>query len=506
MQPESDVAAANEAWLAVQANPRNHAAWNFLAVAAVRAGSSEAAVNYAERAHSLDRRNADYLMTLGIALTEAGRIDDGIGALQRAVKLRPGNAEARSNLGNALRKARRYEEAHEEYALACAMEPRRTDLQSRLAVNLLLQGRSDEALPILRRIQQTAPQDADTLVDIANALSDIHGVEAAIDFLEEQLSRLAGEPRLRFRLAQSLLAVGCWQAGWREYLWRPEARREAGMPTPEPLPADLSGKHVLLLPDQGLGDMLFFLRFATDLRARGARILFGCPQKLLPLMRRQAGIDEALEEAPSYPCLQLALGDLPYAVQAAETRPVFPIQPKQELVAAWRAKLSSFGPPPYIGLTWRAGTDPRLNAEFGGNASEALFKEVPLDAFASALRGVSGTLVSLQRLPSNGETDRLSASTGCRIHDASASNEDLEEMAALLAALGQYVAVSNTNVHLRAGLGLASKVLVPHPAEFRWMATGPNSPWFPECTIYRQSSERSWNEALQALCRDLGGS
>jgi hypothetical protein len=82
-------------------------------------------------------------------------------------------------------------------------------------------------------------------------------------------------------------------------------------------------------------------------------------------------------------------------------------------------------------------------------------------------------------------------------------NDDLDSMAGLLAVLDEYVAVSNTNVHLRAGLGHTSRVLVPFPPEWRWMAAGDESPWFPGCRVYRQAPERTWTSALSALRTDL---
>ena len=72
-------------------------------------------------------------------------------------------------------------------------------------------------------------------------------------------------------------------------------------------------------------------------------------------------------------------------------------------------------------------------------------------------------------------------------------------MTALLAVLDDYVGVSNTNMHLRAGIGLPAKVLVPYPPEFRWMAAGERSPWFPGRGVFRQRADRSWDDALARL-------
>ena len=53
------------------------------------------------------------------------------------------------------------------------------------------------------------------------------------------------------------------------------------------------------------------------------------------------------------------------------------------------------------------------------------------------------------------------------------------------------------------GTGRRARVLVPHPPEFRWMAKGETSPWFPGFTVYRQRRDAGWKEAVEALARDL---
>ena len=156
--------------------------------------------------------------------------------------------------------------------------------------------------------------------------------------------------------------------------------------------------------------------------------------------------------------------------------------------------LAGFGPPPHIGVTWRAGSRDR---------HRLLYKYAPIEALAGALRPAPGTIVALQRAPDAGEVELLGAALGRPVLDLTALNADLEAMLALVGALDDYVSVSNTNVHLRAALGRTSRVLLPNPPEFRWMARGRESPWFPGTTIYRQGSDADWAPALADLARDL---
>jgi len=58
-------------------------------------------------------------------------------------------------------------------------------------------------------------------------------------------------------------------------------------------------------------------------------------------------------------------------------------------------------------------------------------------------------------------------------------------------------------MHLRAAAGRSARVLVRCPAEWRWMATGSSSPWFPGFSLYRQSLDGDWSAALARLRKDL---
>ena len=69
--------------------------------------------------------------------------------------------------------------------------------------------------------------------------------------------------------------------------------------------------------------------------------------------------------------------------------------------------------------------------------------------------------------------------------------------------IDEYVGVSNTNMHIRAGLGKTARVLVPFPPEFRWMHAGERSPWFPQFSLYRQPPQRDWGNVLQCLRADI---
>jgi hypothetical protein len=213
-------------------------------------------------------------------------------------------------------------------------------------------------------------------------------------------------------------------------------------------------------------------------------------------VRRLGTLDAKFEGNDSFD-LRLAVGDLPYLLGQVAGGPCpasIRLEPDAGRDAEAAARLAACGPPPYFGLTWRAGTPDR---------ERSLFKEVPIERLAASLAATPGTLVALQRLPRRGEVEALGRAMRRPVADLTALNDDLEAMLATVGRLDEYVAVSNTNVHLRAARGRTSRVLVPHPPEFRWLAAGDESPWFPGCRVYRQTMAGDWGPALAALARDL---
>jgi hypothetical protein len=296
------------------------------------------------------------------------------------------------------------------------------------------------------------------------------------------------------------------------------------------LPRELNGKHICVLREQGLGDEIFFLRFAPQLLAAGARITYCAGSKIAPLLKRASGLHEVLNEIapPEDADAVILVGDLAHSLSNAcaselpnhegdsnvatskwpmrlsvfwpPVQKPLPLMPREDRIAEMRGRLAEAGPGPYLGLTWRGGTPPRDQRA----VIWVLHKEIAIAPFGAALHAVNGTFIAVQRNPAPGGIDSLAAALGKRVHDFSDLNEDLEGMLALMALLDEYIGVSNTNTHLRAGTGKTARVLVPNPPDWRWMMNrARTSPWFPGFSVYRQSFRGDWHAALTELKRDL---
>jgi tetratricopeptide (TPR) repeat protein len=309
--------------------------------------------------------------------------------------------------------------------------------------------------------------------------------------------------------AVALLKLGRLEEGWRRYL----ARLDRGAlrdryPHLAPDPSAIAASHAALRlrvhTEQGIGDELFFLRFAPALRARGHRLSLRTQSKLQPLLAAQAEPFDRVgleSEADPSPCdAELLVSDLALA-SGAWFAPPLPLSPDARRLEAARARLSAFGPAPYVGVTWRAGLLAEEQKQWGG-----LFwaKHVPAQDLGRMLSALRATVVILQRKPDAAEMAHFASGLGRAALDASEVNEDLQEALAVLSLLDEYVGVSNTNMHLLAGLPAGrARVFVQMLPEWRWGMSGDASPWFPGFKLYRQAWDGSWKQAFGDLESDL---
>ena len=169
------------------------------------------------------------------------------------------------------------------------------------------------------------------------------------------------------------------------------------------------------------------------------------------------------------------------------------------------ARLRAFGPPPYVGVTWRAGLVPEEQKEQAGKA--IWVKRAPVEELGKLLGALPASVVILQRKPAASDRASFLAALGREALDASDANDDLRDALALLSLLDEYVGVSNTNMHLLAGLpDRRARVLLQQPPEWRWGRAGNSSVWFPGFELYRATQHSAWDEAMDRLASDLRNS
>lgn len=490
---------------AVELRPRSADAQNGLGLALRALGRMEPAIAAFRAAIAARRRFAYAHNNLGVALKETDRPGEAIAAYEAALRIEPGHADALGNLGIALKETGQLARAEQLLRRAIDAAPARAALHSNLGATLRAARRLEAAEAAARRAVALDPALHEAHYNLGTILADRFRWEDALAAFDAAIARHPGFLMARWNRALVNLTLGRYDAAWSDFRCHPDTGQvRPELLTMPQLPARIDGRAILVYRNQGLGDELFFLRFAPALRARGARIAYHGDPRLASLLRRSRCTDRVEAWAPEARVeagtIVVPVDHLPWLVGHG-TRGPFPapvsIPPDAACVVAARAQLAAAGPAPYLAVTWQAGSVAQATSRHGPQAGH-LHKSVPPGALGRALAAWPGTIVSVQRLPDAADLQALAAGAGRPVADFATANDRLEDMLALLSVVDEYVAVSNTNVHLRVAAGREARVLVPWPPEWRWGLRG-ESPWFPGLQVLRQCEDGDWSGALAAL-------
>jgi hypothetical protein len=161
-------------------------------------------------------------------------------------------------------------------------------------------------------------------------------------------------------------------------------------------------------------------------------------------------------------------------------------------VAFWRERLATLaGPGRRIGLFWSGRPTHPNNLR----RSMTLGQLRPLQA----IPGVK--LFSLQKHLS--KADKADLAAWPLLHDLSAELNDFGETAALMHNLDLVVTVDSAVAHLAGALGRPVWVMLPTPADWRWMLGRDDSPWYTSVRLFRQKTPGGWGALVDAVAAEL---
>jgi len=161
------------------AAPEHAGALHLLGVAFHQTGDNAAAIQRIQAAIDIDAGQARYFYNLGVILEAETQRAEARRAYERALALDPNETSARNNLANLLMDLGEFGGAERLLREALTGVPRWSSWLVRLGEILKMQGRAEEAIPVLRAALQIRPDDARVHSVLLFALQYFPGVSLA---------------------------------------------------------------------------------------------------------------------------------------------------------------------------------------------------------------------------------------------------------------------------------------------------------------------------------------
>ncbi len=385
---------------------------------------------------------------------------------------------------------------------AVAARPNAPSWQDALCALYRIVHRLDEAIAAGRIAVRMQGDNARHLFNLGRAYQDSGDDTLALTFFLAALARQPDDPESHLAVGQILLARGEMRPGWIEYEWRNRLEmakgRLPGIRAPVWNGMRVPAGRILLIADQGFGDALQFVRYVRMVAPLCDEVLLASSPELISLFARVEGVGRCFQRWQDMPgfstwCL---LSSLPFVFGTELDRipggvPYVAAEP--ERVAIWRARLAERLPAGgmRVGIVW-AGRPTHPNDR---RRSIPLIRLLPL----GEIPGVH--LVSLQ-IPVP-ETDKALLAERSRIPDLAAELTDFAETAAVIRNLDLVISIDSAVAHLAGALGVPIWVMMPRPADWRWMIDQADTPWYPSMRLFRQPLPGAWDPVFAELCTAL---
>jgi hypothetical protein len=322
------------------------------------------------------------------------------------------------------------------------------DFHNNLGLLLRDTKRTDEAIAGYRRALEVDPSWFEAYNNLGLALEDAGPLRRGDRGLRSGGREAARLRAARQNRARILLTMGRYAEGWAEYRWRLVAQGLARTP-PEPtrqrLPASpCRAGASRSLPSKGIGDVLFFLRFARSSSARRDAFSFavtrGCTACSLRTGLFAGGIPRPRPRTDRGSGDAIFVGDLPWLLEAERSFRVSRRRSRSSRCQSASNALRCASRRARPGAAHRAHLGARGPA-MAGTGLGATEGNPPRPAREPRYTTGRRPWIGVQRFPRGREIEALASAMGAQVHDFSAANADLEEMLALLSLVDDYVGV-----------------------------------------------------------------
>lgn len=408
---------------------------------------------------------AAHLLKAALGLKEGRKYFSSLSAIRRARAIDPHSHELKAALGEILWNCGEYDDAETWLLNAIDADPDNSTIWAHLALTYTAQRKWVDADRAYGRAIELAPDNV----------------------------------AIKWNRACFLLASGQHERGFIDYETRIEVR---GPPLYQKLPhptwngEDLSGKTLLVLGEQGVGDTIMVSRYLDALHEKynGITIKWFTQPRLHDLFWEFRDIAELWPAGHPWP-------DADYAIYQMSLIRYFPDVPKDTGRLLKRAQASAASvkmpeprtPSLKIGISWTGNPAMLSNEE----------RSMPIEPFLKLAENPNYTLYSLQ--VGAGASDLEYVGCGDLVYDTS---KDLSIMgfagtAALMLNLDLVITVCTSNAHLAGALGVPCWTLLSYAPYWFWGTEGDTSAYYPNMKIFRQPAPGDWQSVMDQVEAEL---
>ncbi len=446
--------------------------------------------------------NPDQLYQRALTLHHAGKLPDAEGLYKTLLEYFPHQVEILTTLGILLFQMGRSEAGFQQIKKSLSLNPNQPAALYNMAVELQRLTRLDEALSCYDQSLKLNPQDINSLLNRGNTLKDLKRYQEAILCFESALALQPNLPSAHWNKAITHILLGQYEQGWKEYEWGWQCG-ERGQVRKYTQPtwlgdSPITGKTLLIYPEQGFGDLIQFSRYEPLLEKLGATVILEASASLVDLMTSLSPNVSVIKPGDPLPHFDFVcpVMSLPLALKTSlETIPAnIPyLRVSKSKKDFWQQKLGN-KTKPRIGIVWSGSLTNKIDN------NPCARRNIPLEQL-KPLFELPFEFHVIQKELRPEDQSVLSSLNHLHLHQDDLM--DFSDTAALTQEMDLVISVCTSVAHLSGALGHPTWVLLPYSADYRWLIDRDDSPWYPTVELFRSQKIGEWSEVISNVIAKL---
>ncbi|MAT36057.1 MAG: hypothetical protein CMK06_13120 [Ponticaulis sp.] len=486
------------------------------AIALDKLGAASLALELYERSLKLDPNEPEVYQNLGLLAWRMELLDVAEQFFRIFCRMMPDMVEGPNNLACVLRDKGQFNDAIEVLRAAIYTNQESSLLWNSLGTVMMEQTQFDQAILFYEQALQISPDLARAFHNIGYCRATEGNHEIALEWLDKGLAigNLPDNEKAESEHARavSLIGLGRLDEAWEAYECRNNPRYAGS--TSFNIPAkrwdgeELTGKKVLVVGEQGLGDEVMFMNMGHDLIDRlgpDGALTIACVPRLVPLFERSFPKARVTKHAtirsnglPLRACplikdwesydYWMPMGSVLRALRTDINdfdKPGGFLTPDPERVEHWRKEIEALGPGMKVGLLWKSMLMSAKRSKYYS----------PFKQWKDTLKTDGVTWINLQYGDCSEDIARAEKEFGVKIHQLDIDLKDnLDDLAALCAALDLVVGPMNATTNIAAGSG-ARTAIIGAPNAWPYLGTT-QLPWYPTAKVFSPETISDWKPAM----------
>ena len=450
----------------------------------------------------IDSSYIDAHYNLGIVFNELKDFQNSINCYEKAIQIDSNNVHAYNNLGNSLIGLYRTKEAVDYYKKAIEIDSNYIKAHENLGITFYKLGEFQKAISCHEKAIQLDPNNLNSHNNLGILFHQLGQFQNAKSYFEKAIQIDPNHPDVNFSFGMLLLSMSDFKNGLIKYEWRKKLpiniNKLKNIKGLEWQGENLNNKTILILSEQGIGDIIQFSRYIYLIEKEySANIIIKTDKKFAHLFSKSKfKLIFNEDNIPKYDFYKhlMSLPKIYY-----EKTKTFPSQinfiPKdKKITLKWKERLNEIKGFK-VGINWQGrktyGADHLRSISL--NYFNDLFNIEKIN-FISLQKGFG-----LEQIKNFKHKDKLYNFS----KEVDNGENIFEDTIGILQNIDLVISIDSSLVHLSSTLGIKTFALLHFCPDWRWNLMTKEFSWYDNLKIYRQEEVNKWDSIFSLLKKDL---